>query len=53
MDGEYVLPEWDPEDDLVIGYLAKNLTSGNHVFSASIRDRSGNVTRQAVYFKIQ
>ena len=53
MDGEYVLPEWDPEEDLVIGFMEKNLPSGNHIFSASIRDRSGNITRQAVYFKIQ
>jgi len=53
MDGEYVLPEWDPEEDLVIGILEHPLKSGNHTFSASIRDRSGNITRQAVYFKIQ
>jgi hypothetical protein len=52
MDGEYVLPEWDPEEDMVIGILASDLSKGNHIFSASIRDRSGNITRQAVYFKI-
>lgn len=53
IDGEYVLPEWDPEEDLVVGLLEKKLPSGNHIFSASIRDRSGNISRQAVYFKIQ
>jgi hypothetical protein len=53
MDGQYVLPEWDPEEDILIGYLEKNLKPGNHVFTATIRDRSGNVSRQAVYFKIQ
>ena len=37
----------------LIGILEHDLSGGNHVFSASIRDRSGNVTRQAVYFKIQ
>jgi hypothetical protein len=53
MDGEYVLPEWDPEEDLIVGILENDLSVGNHIFSASIRDRSGNITRQAVYFKIQ
>jgi len=53
VDGEYVLPEWDPEENYVIGLLENKLSSGKHIFSASIRDRSGNITRQAVYFKIQ
>jgi len=53
IDGNYVLPEWDPEEDFIIGIPEHDLTSGNHIFSATIRDRSGNVTRQAVYFKIQ
>jgi hypothetical protein len=53
IDGNYVLPEWDPEEDFIIGFLEHELTSGNHIFSATIRDRSGNITRQAVYFKIQ
>jgi hypothetical protein len=53
MDGEYVLPEWDPEEDIVVGIMNHQLKSGNHTFSVSIRDRSGNIARQAVYFKIQ
>jgi hypothetical protein len=53
IDGNYVLPEWDPEEDFIIGYLELELTSGNHIFTATIRDRSGNITRQAVYFIIQ
>ena len=53
MDGEYILPEWDPEEDLVIGFLERNLPRGNHIFSVSIRDRVGNITRKAIYFKIQ
>jgi hypothetical protein len=53
IDGNYVLPEWDPEEDFIIGIPEYDLASGNHIFSATIRDRSGNVTRQAVYFKIQ
>jgi hypothetical protein len=53
IDGEFVLPEWDPEEDIVVGIMQNDLSSGNHIFSASIRDRSGNISRQAVYFKIQ
>jgi hypothetical protein len=53
VNGNYVLPEWDPEEDFIIGILEKDLPRGNHTFSASVRDRSGNITRQAVYFKIQ
>ena len=53
IDGQYVLPEWDPEEDFIIGILENKLSSGNHIFTVSVRDRSGNKTRQAVYFKIQ
>jgi len=53
MDGEYVLPEWDPEEDLIVGFLENKLSAGNHTFSITVRDRSGNTTRKAVYFKIQ
>jgi hypothetical protein len=53
MDGNYVLPEWDPEEDLLTGILANDLSVGNHVLTVSIGDRSGNTTRKAVYFKIE
>ena len=53
IDGEYVLPEWDPEEDFIIGMLENKLSSGNHIFTVSVQDRAGNTTRQAVYFKIQ
>ena len=53
IDGDYVLPEWDPEEDLVVGLLEHKLAGGEHVFSASIRDRSGNINHQTVLFKIQ
>jgi hypothetical protein len=53
IDGNYVLPEWDPEEDIIIGSLDHVLASGNHIFTVTVRDRSGNTTRQAVYFKIQ
>jgi len=53
LDGNYVLPEWDPEDDLLIGILENDLSVGNHVLTVSISDCLGNTTRKAVYFKIE
>ena len=47
MDGNYVLQEWDPEEDDLIGTLENDISKGNHVFSVSVRDRSGNISRQA------
>ncbi len=53
MDGNYVLQEWDPEEDILTGIVEKDLLKGNHIFTVSVRDRVGNVTRQAVYFNIE
>ncbi len=53
MDGNYVLQEWDPEEDLLTGSVQRDLSKGNHVFTVSVRDRAGNVSREAVYFKIE
>ena len=53
VNGNYVLQEWDPEEDELIGILENDLLKGNHVFSVSVRDRAGNISRQAVYFSIE
>ena len=53
LDGNYVLPEWDPEEDILTGILSNSLSMGNHVLTVSISDRSGNTTRKAVYFKTE
>jgi hypothetical protein len=53
LDGNYVLPEWDPEEDILTGILANDLSAGNHILTVSISDRSGNTTRKAVYFKTE
>jgi len=53
MDGNYVLQEWDPEEDLLTGIVERDLAKGNHVFTVSVRDRAGNIAREAVYFKIE
>jgi hypothetical protein len=52
LDGEFVLPEWDPEDKSVIAYLDYSLPKGNHILTVSINDRCGNTKRRAVYFSV-
>ena len=42
-----------PEEEDLIGISEQDLSMGNHVFSVSVRDRAGNISRQAVYFSIE
>ena len=53
IDGEFVLPEWDPEDDLVMARIDKPLTRGNHTLSITVRDLSNNYTRRAIIFSVK
>jgi hypothetical protein len=53
IDGEFVLPEWDPEDKLVTAKIDKNLLPGNHTLTISVKDQSDNITSSAIYFTIQ
>jgi hypothetical protein len=53
IDGEFVLPEWDPEDKLVEAKIDKNLPSGNHTLTISVKDQSDNMTTTAIYFTIR
>jgi hypothetical protein len=53
IDGEFVLPEWDPEDKLVTAIIDKKLLPGNHTLTISVKDQSDNVTSSAIYFTIQ
>ena len=52
IDGRFVLPEWDPEDDLVEATIDTALNQGNHTLTISVKDQSGNIMRQAIYFTI-
>ena len=53
IDGEFVLPEWDPEDDLIFARIDQPLAKGNHVLSISVKDLSDNMVRKAIYFIIK
>jgi hypothetical protein len=53
MDGNYVIPEWDPEKNVIVTGYDAPLAAGAHTFTASIKDRCGNINRQAIRFTIK
>ena len=53
MDGNYVIPEWDPEKNVIVTAYDAPLAPGAHTFTASIKDRCGNINRQAIRFTIK
>jgi hypothetical protein len=53
LDGEYIMPEWDPEDKLVEAEIHLPLTRGTHTLTISVSDRSNNVAREARIFTIR
>jgi len=53
LDGEFILPEWDPEDELVEAVIYQPLAKGTHTLSVSISDRSSNTIRKALFFTIR
>ncbi len=46
LDGRFVLPEWDPERDHVIGRPHWLLTSGSHEIVITVKDAAGNIAGQ-------
>jgi hypothetical protein len=53
LDGIFVLPEWDPEDEFVEARVDYELKSGNHTLTVSLTDRCGNSSRKAIYFTVR
>ena len=53
MDGDFVLPEWDPEEDNLSGLLREDPGPGIHNFEVRVRDRAGNSASQSVTFEIR
>jgi len=53
MDGDFVLSEWDPEEDTVTGLLKEKPGPGVHDFEVRVQDRAGNLASQSVSFEIK
>jgi hypothetical protein len=45
IDGEWMIPEYDPEKKILSTRPFSPLTSGKHLLTIWVRDRAGNVTQ--------
>ncbi len=52
LNGEFILPEWDPEDNIVEAVMHLPPVKGTHILTISVSDRSNNITRKALMFSI-
>jgi hypothetical protein len=53
VDGNFVLPEWDPEEDIMTGKFAGSLEKGLHSLTVTVTDRAGNTTVTEVPFTVK
>ncbi len=53
LDGQFVLPEWDPERDRITGTPEKKAVAGNHLIRIRVTDSAGNVTERSIHFSIR
>jgi hypothetical protein len=53
VDGLFVLPEWDPEEDRIVARIDEKLTSGEHELVIEIYDLAGNFITKKFYFTIK
>lgn len=51
LDDQFIIPEWDPERNLVTGKPDYKLRQGNHLLKIRVLDEAGNVTEKRVQFK--
>jgi hypothetical protein len=52
VDGKFVVPEWDPERDVVRVRPYRKALPGKHRIRVVVRDRAGNVTERMLTFRI-
>lgn len=53
LDDQYVVPEWDPERDLVKSVIHFKPAKGNHVVTITVNDKAGNQTQKIIHFTIK
>ena len=51
LDGEYLVSEYDVDNEIVYSYLKNALSEGSHKLQITARDRLGNTTVKGVTFK--
>jgi hypothetical protein len=52
IDGKFVLPEWDPENNIVEARFDQSLETGRRTLEIAVRDRAGNINTKNIYFTI-
>jgi len=53
LDDQFVLPEWDPERNLISGVPEEKPQPGNHLIRIRVSDSAGNSTEKTLHFSIQ
>ncbi len=53
IDGQWLIPEWDPERQIVTAIPHWSLKPGEHLLTVQVNDRAGNSTKQSIKFKIK
>lgn len=53
LDGKWLIPEYDPEDSLVIAIPREDLAPGKHHLGIILTDRAGNKTEQYLQFTVK
>ncbi|MGD9898889.1 MAG: peptidoglycan DD-metalloendopeptidase family protein [Calditrichaceae bacterium] len=52
LDGRFVIPEWDPEKDIITGYPHWNPGKGNHLITITVKDLAGNTIENTISITI-
>ena len=53
IDGRFVIPEWDPERDIVNGYPHWRLKKGTHLLRVWVKDAVGNRSERNIKFVLK
>ncbi len=52
LDGRFIIPEWDPEKDIITGVPHWNPDKGSHLITITVKDLAGNVSEKTVSITI-
>ncbi|MFC2088833.1 M23 family metallopeptidase [Calditrichota bacterium] len=53
IDGQFVLPEWDPEEETVAAIIDTTLSPGKHKLLIEVRDQCGNISQKVIPFSTE
>jgi len=53
VDGKFILPEWDPEEDIIEAIPHFQLSTGKHTLQIRVEDAAGNIKTETIPFTIK